>query len=608
MKPVRLPAAATLALPRWALYALGLLYILPGLIGRDPWKDDAASFGIMWTMAHGGLNDWLLPNVAGLPAPEEGPLAFWLGALCIKLFGWLVGDVLAARVSTIGIFVLGTVSLWHTAFHLGRRNEAQPLRLAFGGQPEPDDYGRTLADTAVLIYLGCLGLLLQSHETLAVTLQGSLLAWFLYRSVRYIERSDTRSAVLVGVALGALTLTRGIASSAVLLAALFLCTRLLKLPSPQTVRHLGLAAGTALLVALVWILPALALQPYGQSPVSEWLGWNGSQLSIPTWTSLKAFLRVGIWYFWPAWPFAALAAWAWRRQHGLLHIILPTWFVGTLTLLILCDPVPETGDLLKLLPPLALMAAFGLPTMKRGTINAIDWFSVMVLTLLGGLAWLFWIAKLTGWPAQLAKNALKLVPGFHPEFGLAAFAVAAAATAGWFVLVYWRLSRQPSVLWRAVVLSSGGLILLWVLLMTLFLPDLNYARSYASVAQQIAARLPADADCIDTNVGPAQRASFAYFGHLPFAGVEGGKCSFLLLQDSTRMVGAIPGNNPATGTGTGTRARPAGEAQPVVQYGDGYMGGKEVLSTFRPRDWTLLWEGRRPSDRDERFRLFRRVR
>jgi 4-amino-4-deoxy-L-arabinose transferase-like glycosyltransferase len=56
--------------------------------------------------------DWLLPNIAGLPTPDEGPLAFWLGALCIKLFGWLVGDVMAARLSTIGIFVMGTVSLW----------------------------------------------------------------------------------------------------------------------------------------------------------------------------------------------------------------------------------------------------------------------------------------------------------------------------------------------------------------------------------------------------------------------------------------------------------------------------------------------------------------
>ena len=47
LKPVRLPASATHALPRWALIALCLLYILPGLIARDPWKNvDAASFGI----------------------------------------------------------------------------------------------------------------------------------------------------------------------------------------------------------------------------------------------------------------------------------------------------------------------------------------------------------------------------------------------------------------------------------------------------------------------------------------------------------------------------------------------------------------------------------
>jgi 4-amino-4-deoxy-L-arabinose transferase-like glycosyltransferase len=591
MKPVRLPAAATLALPRWALYALGMLYILPGLIGRDPWKDDAGSFGIMWTMAHGHWQDWLLPNIAGLPAPEEGPLAFWLGALCIKLFGWLVGDVLAARVSIIGLFVLGTVSLWSTAFRLGRRSEAQPLRLAFGGQPEPDDYGRTLADTAVLIYLGCLGLLLQSHETLAVTLQGALLSWFLYRSVRYIEVPSVRNAVRAGAALGALTLTRGYAPPLALLAALFLCTRSLKMSSRPTLRHLLQAAATAVAVTLLWLLPAGLLHPYGLSPVSDWLDWNASQLSVPGWFSLKAFFRNGIWYFWPAWPFAAWAAWAWRRQHGLMHIILPTWFVGALALLILFDPVPENGDLLKLLPPMALMAAFGLPTMKRGAINAIDWFSVMVLTLLGALVWLFWIAKLTGWPAQLAKNALKLVPGFKPEFGIVGFLVAAATTVGWIVLVHWRLSRQPSVLWRAVVLSSSGLILLWVLLMTLFLPDLNYSKSYASVAQQIAARLPASADCIEANVGPAQRASFAYFGHLPFAGVEGGQCGYLLLQDSLAQ-----------------NARRDGTRQNLIQYGEGVQGGKQILTDFDSHDWTLLWEGRRPSDRDERFRLLKRVR
>jgi 4-amino-4-deoxy-L-arabinose transferase-like glycosyltransferase len=573
MKPVRLPAAATLALPRWALFALGLLYILPGLIGRDPWKDDAASFGIMWTMAHGNVNDWLLPNIAGLPSPDEGPLAFWLGAVCIKLFGWLLGDVLAARVSTIGIFVLGTLSLWFTAFHLGRRAEAQPLRLAFGGQPEPDDYGRTLADTAVLIYLGCLGLLLHSHETLAVTLQVSLLAYFLYRAVRYVENTSVRNAALVGLALGALILTRSPLTPVALVLALFLCTRFLKLPAAQSGRHLALASLIAVAIALTWIIPAAVVRPYHTAPVSQWLSGQASQLGLPSWTSAKTFVRVGLWFFWPAWPFAGWAIWAWRRQDKLLHIVLPLSFVGALTLLILCDPQLEHGDLLKLLPPLALMAAFGLPTMKRGAINGIDWFSVMVLTMLGGVIWLFWIAKLTGWPAQLARNALKLVPGFKPEFGLIAFVVAAATSVGWIMLVRWRISRQPSVLWRAVVLSSGGLILLWVLLMTLFLPDLNYSKSYASVAQQIAAKLPPDANCIDTNVGPAQRASFAYFGHLPFAGVQSSKCDYLLLQDSVKL-----------------------------------KDDKEIAKSYRARDWALLWEGRRPSDRDERFRLYRRAR
>eukprot|EP01032_Pedospumella_encystans_P024598 gene24599-biopygen20062 len=144
--------------------------------------------------------------------------------------------------------------------------------------------------------------------------------------------------------------------------------------------------------------------------------------------------------------------------------------------------------------------------MKRGAINAIDWFSVMVLTLCAATLWLFWSAMLTGWPAKAAHNALKLVPGFNPEFRTPAMLVAFCATIGWFMLVHWRLSRQPAVLWRAVVLSSGGLILVWVLAMTLFLPAANYSKSYATVARQAAAVVPPGTACVETNVAPAQRA------------------------------------------------------------------------------------------------------
>lgn len=137
------------------------------------------------------------------------------------------------------------------------------------------------------------------------------------------------------------------------------------------------------------------------------------------------------------------------------------------------------------------------------------------------------------------------------------------------------------MLWRAVVLSSGGLILLWVLLMTLFLPDLNYSKSYAGVAQQIAARLPADAGngggngsaCIDTNVTPAQRASLAFYGRLPFATMASGECDYVLLRDSVKT-----------------------------------RDDREMMRKYEVRNPVALWEGRRASDRDERFRLFRRDR
>jgi 4-amino-4-deoxy-L-arabinose transferase-like glycosyltransferase len=191
--------------------------------------------------------------------------------------------------------------------------------------------------------------------------------------------------------------------------------------------------------------------------------------------------------------------------------------------------------------------------------------------MLAAGVWLLWIAKLTGFPPRLARNVIKLVPGFTPEFGLVSFVVAAAATVGWIVLVYWRISRQPAVLWRAVVLSSGGLILLWVLLLTLFLPELNYSKSYAIVARQIAASLPAGANCIDSNVGPAQRASMAFYGGLPFSRINSAKCDYVLTQDSVRT-----------------------------------RDDHELRQGFDVTGWQMLWEGRRPSDRDERFRLYRR--
>lgn len=570
MKPVRLPASATHPLPRWALFALCLLYILPGLIGRDPWKpDDAAGFGIMWTMANGSWLDWLSPHIVGLPMPDEGPLAFWLGAICIKLFGWLLGDPLAARVAPICFFLLGSLSVWYTTYLLGRRPEAQPLKLAFGGQPEPRDFGRTLADGALLIYLGCLGLLVHSHGTTSEALQVSLVAFSLYTATRLFESHSTRSAIAFGLVLGLLILSRG------WVVPLAIWVGVVALASARErailLRLMLVVLPLAAAVAGAWIFVNQQVQPFGTTPTDAWMAWNYRQIGAPTLPTLQYFFKNAIWFAWPAWPFAIWAVYAWRRQHEALHITLPLTFFGVLVLIAFLNPHGEEAILLPLLPMLAILAAFGLPTMKRGAINAVDWFSVMMLSTCATFIWLGWIAKQTGWPAQIAKNAFKIAPGFKPEFSLITFLIAAAASAGWIWIVYWRISRRPSVLWRAVVLSSGGIILCWLLLMTLWLPWGNYIKSYASVARQIDTVLPTVKRCVATNVGPSQRASFAYFGEIQFAQFDDKNCDYLLLQDNHRGNDSTPN---------------------LTRYN---------------QQWKLIWQGRRPADREERFRLYRRV-
>lgn len=569
MKPVRLPASATNPLPRWGLLLLCLLYILSGLIGRDPWKnEDAAGFGIMWTMANGTWQDWLAPHIVGLPMPQEGPLAYWIGALCIKLFGWLLGDALAARLATVFFFLLGSIAVWYGTYVLGRRPEAQPLRLAFGGQPEPKDYGRTLADGALLIYLGCMGLLVHSHSTSANALHVSMVGVALYSAVRYFDKPSNRTALLLGLVLGLLVLTRGWVVPLALWLGLLVLDQVRA--KGLALRLVGLSLPVALVLGASWALASQNLLPAETSSIPAWMAWNLDHLGLPNWNALKYLGSNGIWFCWPAWPFAAWAVYAWRRQALPLHIALPLVFCLMLLIVALMYPGSDEGALLPLLPPLAMLAAFGLPTMKRGAINAVDWFSVMILTTCAAFIWLGWIAKQTGWPAWLAKNAFKLAPGFKPEFNWFAVLVAVAASVGWIVLVHWRISRRPSVLWRAVVLSSGGVILCWLLLMTLWLPWGNYMRSYAPVAHEMGEQMP-PRSCVGSTITPAQRATFAYFSKVPFERIDGMRCDYLLVSGSSRVK-------------ADTQFR---------RYGD---------------DWRLVWEGHRASDRNERFRLYRRIR
>ena len=79
MRPVvRLTASATSALPRSLLLAICVIYASFGLFGRDPWKnEDAAGFGVMWTMANGTWHEYTTLEVKpGETLRHEFPAGF----------------------------------------------------------------------------------------------------------------------------------------------------------------------------------------------------------------------------------------------------------------------------------------------------------------------------------------------------------------------------------------------------------------------------------------------------------------------------------------------------------------------------------------------------
>lgn len=215
--PARLTATATTKLPRLFLLAVGIIYILAGLFFRDPWKtDDVVGLATMMTALHGTGSAMLLPQVGTLAHAQDGPLIMWVGAFSIWLFSPLLeyfttplnAAIIASRLPNILWFSLLTGSVWYGSYLLGRRPEPQPLALPFGGEPTVRDYGRMIADAALLLIVATVGILWRMHETSEVPALIAFQALAFYAVARMLDKPALGSVVL-GLALGAAFLTRG---------------------------------------------------------------------------------------------------------------------------------------------------------------------------------------------------------------------------------------------------------------------------------------------------------------------------------------------------------------------------------------------------------------
>ena len=65
----------------------------------------------------------------------------------------------------IAMLVITLAATWWGVYYLARTPGARPVAFAFGGEAQPTDYARAMADGGLLALVACLGLAQLSHET-----------------------------------------------------------------------------------------------------------------------------------------------------------------------------------------------------------------------------------------------------------------------------------------------------------------------------------------------------------------------------------------------------------------------------------------------------------
>jgi hypothetical protein len=83
-----------------------------------------------------------------------------------------------------------------------------------------------------------------------------------------------------------------------------------------------------------------------------------------------------------------------------------------------------------------------------------------------------------------------------------------------------------------VVLPAGGAALSWLLLMTLWLPMLDFARSYAPMVAQVTAAMPKSPGCVATlGLNRGQIAALQFHGQLQLQALDANTTCLWLIAD-----------------------------------------------------------------------------
>jgi 4-amino-4-deoxy-L-arabinose transferase-like glycosyltransferase len=492
----------------------------------------------------------------------------WVYAIAIKTLSIVgISEHLAVRCAAITLIFIGLALVWYAAYELASRKGIQPSD-PFGVAAGTTELGRALADSSVLILMACFGLVARLHETSVDAVQFTWTCLVIYSLAISLERPRL-GGVLFGLSLAFTALTRG-PYLAVTFVGAWLLIMAFSTPYRWVFKHMAIGGGVGFIAVVgFWSYWAHQIDP---TFLSAWL--QTSKIGAPKASALSYYSQTFAWFYWPAWPIATWAIWRWRTRLDEPVIALCLGMILGLGASLFVQPIGTESALLPLVPSFAILAAMGLPTLKRGVTSLIDWFAVISFTVFSFAAWAYWLAFVAGTPEKMAESVGRIAPGFTPDFILIEIVLGGLASIAWLALIRWRITRHSSTLWRPVTLSCGGLILTWFLLMTLWLPFFNERNTYREVALSLNKKVSLKNRCVElssptssSQIRTTERASFFYYSHMRYAKANE-TCELKLLKDEGPAVSILNHDEPG---------------------------------------WKLVWQGGRRNMKEERFRLYQKT-
>ena len=581
----------------WTLLILAALaFLLPGIFGHGPWKqDETYSFGIIHTMIETG--NYLVPTNAGEPFMEKPPLYYWTAAFFAKLLSPFVAYHNGARVASMFYMIVSLIFIGKVTKLAWRQTSVFNVR--------------TLATMA--LFLTTIGMVRHAHDmfTDVALITGAIIAFYGLLGIVFNERNNTQKlcpAIWFGLGVGITLMTKGLLLPIIYTGVAILAPILLKeCRSRSYAKMVAIAVLVSLPFFIVW--PALLANHsmplfmawFWDNNVGRFLGFSVGELGAENtpWLFIMAPFQVLL----PTTPLMLYAFFT-RTGRNLRepHIALAFLFSAIcLTLL----GMAASGRHLYYLPlafPFALLAIEGIDNLSPKVSAVWDWLSRIVF---GGIAFLMWGVYIISmmpveqhhWLAPLEKW---LPLSFVTPFTVLPFVFALALTLAWCYVLP-RLKHLGQ--WRGAFSWFASVTFMWGVIYTVLLPWIDYSKSYEYTYARLSEKLAPvwnDQSCMASiHLGESEAPMLSYYLgiiHTPVYTDAASSCDWMIVQDYLPL-------NPMFMQGHDTDGKPVQDATGInAAYWTITNGG---VGDAQNR-WTVFWSGARDGDDGQLLRVFRK--